>query len=226
MRVGPRVLLPLLKVGISAALIVWILRRVDLDAVGASMRQADSALLSLAFALFFLGYSITAVRWRLLLRAQGATAPLGFLVEPFIVVAVFFNNFLPSTVGGDAVRMMDSYRLRRIRAHAVSVVVVDCFLTIFALVTSALIAVWFASPIAKGIAGLSGWALLAAAGVAGHGLAHLRQCRAGISASPPIGKGRSQSSWCYQRRACALSPHSRAVGTWCSRRCFLHSCCD
>jgi uncharacterized protein (TIRG00374 family) len=42
-----------------------------------------------------------------------------------VVVANFFNNFLPSTVGGDAMRVYDSYRLGQSKGAAVSAVVVD-----------------------------------------------------------------------------------------------------
>ena len=39
------------------------------------------------------------------------------------MVALFFNNFLPSTVGGDVVRMYDSWRLGNSKSDAVTVVV-------------------------------------------------------------------------------------------------------
>ena len=67
---------------------------------------------------------ITAFRWRTLIRVQGGDAPIFFLVRSFLV-ALFFNNFLPSTVGGDVVRMYDSWRLGNTKSDAVTVVLVD-----------------------------------------------------------------------------------------------------
>ena len=45
-------------------------------------------------------------RWRVLLTAQGYPAPLRRLTASYLV-ATFFNNFLPSNVGGDVVRVRD-----------------------------------------------------------------------------------------------------------------------
>jgi hypothetical protein len=47
------------------------------------------------------------VRWRLLLLAQGAEVSLPYLVRS-LLVGTFFNNFLPSTVGGDLMRARDT----------------------------------------------------------------------------------------------------------------------
>ncbi|HCX88277.1 MAG TPA: hypothetical protein DG761_09645, partial [Gammaproteobacteria bacterium] len=92
----------LIKLALSVALIIWITRDIPLDSVFGVMTSANVLLLVLALSLFFVGYVITAFRWRTLIRVQGGDAPIFFLVRSFLV-ALFFNNFLPSTVGGDVV---------------------------------------------------------------------------------------------------------------------------
>src|SRR6185503_15960412 len=92
-----------LRVAVSAALVVWILRRAPLGEVLEAFRTADLRLVLLALALNPLGYWASVSRWRLLIRSQGGDAPFGFLVRSFLV-GVFFNNLLPSTIGGDTIR--------------------------------------------------------------------------------------------------------------------------
>ena len=128
-----------LKIFLSVGLILWVTHNVSLEQVWLVIADAHVTLLFFAFSLFFVGYFITAFRWRMLIRAQGGDAPIFYLVRSFMV-AIFFNNFLPSTVGGDAVRMYDSWRLGNTTSGAVSVVLVDRFLGILALLLIALLA--------------------------------------------------------------------------------------
>jgi len=89
--------------------------------------------------IFFIGYFITALRWRTLLRSQGYDAPMAGLVRSFMV-ALFFNNFLPSTIGGDIVRMYDSWKIMRNKSEAFAVIFIDRFFGITALFCYALVA--------------------------------------------------------------------------------------
>ena len=155
-----------LKLAVSAGLIYVILRGVALEAVWRALGRADPWLLALAFAMFFLGYGITAWRWRILLAAQGVQAPLGYLVRSFMV-AIFFNNFLPSTIGGDAVRVYDSWRAGGGKARAVAVVFTDRLFGMSALLLLATLALWWAPPAVAGLAGLRGFLALALLGVGG-----------------------------------------------------------
>ena len=54
--------------------------------------------------------ALSAWRWRRLLDAQGFPVPLRRLTSSYLV-ASFFNNFLPSNIGGDVIRVRDSARL-------------------------------------------------------------------------------------------------------------------
>jgi len=75
--------------------------------IGASLVSARLGWVAAAFGLHFVGLLISAMRWRLLLRALGAEASLPFLARS-LLVGSFFNNFLPSTVGGDLMRARDT----------------------------------------------------------------------------------------------------------------------
>jgi uncharacterized membrane protein YbhN (UPF0104 family) len=132
-----RGLLLALRAAVSAGLIAWLLRRTDFAAVGQAFRAADLRFVGFAILLIPLGYLTSVRRWRLLLRAQGGDAPLPFLLQS-LMVGIFFNNLLPSTIGGDAVRAWDTARAGVDRATAVAVVLVDRFVGLLALVLFAL----------------------------------------------------------------------------------------
>ena len=155
----------LLKLLFSVALILWITHDIALDAVLAVMASSNASLLALAFSLFFVGYVITAFRWRTLIRIQGGDAPIFFLVRSFMV-ALFFNNFLPSTVGGDVVRMYDSWRLGNSKSDAVTVVLVDRLLGVIVLLCFALLALLFDEVVAGKVPFITAWVVAALGGLA------------------------------------------------------------
>lgn len=152
------------KLVVSTVLVVWILRGADLSLILETMASANKPLLIVAFSLFFVGYLVTASRWRLLLKAQAIDTRLGYLVQSFMV-AMFFNNFLPSTIGGDAVRVYDSWRLGKSKSRALTVIFVDRLLGLLALILLALAGSFFAHRLTDRVPGLTLW-IIAAAGAA------------------------------------------------------------
>jgi glycosyltransferase 2 family protein len=161
-----KLLLNLLKVLISAGLIYWILLGTELSEILAALREATFGLLIVAFSLHLLGFTISAVRWRLLLHSRGTDASIRFLVESYIV-GMFFNNFLPSTIGGDVYRTYDSWRLGQSKSSALAVVFVDRFLGLMALVLFALLALLHANDLTRSIPRLSLWLILGMVGMVG-----------------------------------------------------------
>ena len=155
----------LLKLLFSVALILWITNDIALDAVLGVMASSNASLLALAFSLFFVGYVIAAFRWRTLIRVQSGDAPIFFLVRSFMV-ALFFNNFLPSTVGGDVVRMYDSWRLGNSKSDAVTIVLVDRFLGVIVLLCFALLALMFDKTVAGEVPFIAVWVSAGLSGLA------------------------------------------------------------
>lgn len=91
-------------VGTLAGL-AWITTHVDLTAARGALARIPLATAALATALVAANVVAGAVRWRVLLRAYGATAipPLPRLIYLY-VVAFFYNNYLPGAVAGDVGR--------------------------------------------------------------------------------------------------------------------------
>lgn len=148
----------LLRVAVSAALIAWILRDTDLREVGAAFRDADLRYILIALCLIPLGYLSSVMRWRTLLRAQGGDASLPFLVRS-LMTGIFFNNFLPSTIGGDAIRAWDTARSGVGKATALTIILVDRFVGLLALLLFAAVGLLGAGRLTERVPDLALWVL-------------------------------------------------------------------
>jgi len=99
-------------------------------------------------------------RWRLLLAAQHVVVPTRTLSESYWV-GLFFNNFLPSNIGGDVVRIADTSQVAGSRTLATTVVLVDRVLGAFALLTVGAVGAAGARAVGVDIPG-TGWLEVAA----------------------------------------------------------------
>ena len=114
-----------LKVVVSVGMLTYVLLvRVDLGELAVVVAGARWGYLAIGTLLAILGVALRAVRWHVLLRAIGIDAGLGRLVELYFV-GTFFNIFLPSGFGGDAVRMMELARQSKRTPEAIGTVLVD-----------------------------------------------------------------------------------------------------
>ncbi len=147
-------LLTIAKVAFSTALIGWILQKADLTTIWQSITAANFTLVVVAFVLFYVGYLIVAMRQRTLLAAQNIQVGIPFLLQSF-AIGMFFTNLLPSTIGGDASRMYDVWRVAGSKSKAVSVILIDRFLGMFALVVFGLTAALVSHQMRSAIPGIA-----------------------------------------------------------------------
>jgi glycosyltransferase 2 family protein len=136
-RVGNHLAFTAIKCLVSGLLICWIVQTSNLGDIFAAVRMADKVLLIQAFSLNFVGLYISVYRWQVLLKAVGVNAVFSLLLKSYLV-GIFFNNVLPSTIGGDAVRAYDSWRVGSDKAAAVAVIIVDRLVGLLALMAFAL----------------------------------------------------------------------------------------
>jgi uncharacterized membrane protein YbhN (UPF0104 family) len=148
----------LLRVAVSVALIAWILRGTDPREVLAIFRTADVRYILIAICLIPIGYVSSVSRWRILLRAQGGDASFGFLTRS-LMTGVFFNNLLPSTIGGDAIRAWDTARSGVSRGTALTIIMVDRFVGLLALLLFATVGLLFAGRLTERVPDLAFWVL-------------------------------------------------------------------
>jgi glycosyltransferase 2 family protein len=95
-----------LRISISLALLIFLFKQVDFSSLLEIVKKADKMPLFLSFLMTFFGYLFCFLRWKMLLDAAGIKLPQKRLVSAFSG-GIFFNMFLPSTVGGDFVRSAD-----------------------------------------------------------------------------------------------------------------------
>ena len=94
---------------------------------------------ALALGLVFLGIVVSTIRWQLLLGSKRENVAL-YPVFKIYYIGEFSNLFLPSTMGGDAVKSVAMSRTLDERMEAYSSVVVNRFCGVLALGTIALVA--------------------------------------------------------------------------------------
>ena len=94
----------LLKIGISAGLLYLALRGVDFTAIQARLSQIDPFWIAMALLAAFVQLAVSGLRWRAIALRCGTTLPVATALR-FMLVGAFFNQTLPSTIGGDGVRL-------------------------------------------------------------------------------------------------------------------------
>jgi uncharacterized membrane protein YbhN (UPF0104 family) len=99
-----RILLSTIKIVISAALLYFALRKVSFYELASRFDVASLGWIGLAVAVTFLQIFLGALRWREISADCGA--PLATTQAfRFNLIGTFFNQTLPSSIGGDAVRL-------------------------------------------------------------------------------------------------------------------------
>jgi len=140
-----------LKFIVSFALISYILiYKTSIKDVLKAISGVDLFWLIISFSLHSLGLLISAYRWQILIQAQGDSVPLGFLVKSYLVGS-FFNNFLPTRIGGDVVRIWDSSRYSQSLVKSSAIVLVERLTGIMVLLVFALVASLFRLEMAQNI---------------------------------------------------------------------------
>jgi len=113
----------LVKLGITATLIYWLLSNADFVAIGTMLARLGAAPLIAAIGAQLAASFLSALRWWLLLRHTSAHARFS-QVLPSYYLGLFFNNLLPTGVGGDVVRTVHlTRRGLGLKALAASVIV-------------------------------------------------------------------------------------------------------
>jgi hypothetical protein len=125
-----------LKLTVSTVLLIILFRRADVPSMWVRFKQMDPFWTLAALGVYGLMLAVSAWRWRLLLRVQTVHVSLGTLTKSFLV-ATFFNNFLPSNIGGDVVRVADTAPFTGSKTVATTVVLIDRILGLIALLVLA-----------------------------------------------------------------------------------------
>lgn len=158
------------RFGVSAALIGWLLTRIDRAALGDELAAFGIGNVVLVLALQVVNTALKSMKWQQLMAADGIRMSHATAFSSYMV-GTFFSVFLPTAVGGDAVRAVDAARRSGRGVATATSVVADRVLGfaavgIVGLVALAAGAASSIEPRLRAFAALLYLAVLAAAGLA------------------------------------------------------------
>jgi uncharacterized membrane protein YbhN (UPF0104 family) len=121
-------------VGTTAAVIlmVYLLIQQDWREIGAALQQTSRLYLGLSLLAMVLSRLAISLRWHLLLRSGGARIRIGQSLQ-LTFAGLFASNFLPSTIGGDIVRLAGAFRWGIDSAMCLASLIVDRLVGIFSM---------------------------------------------------------------------------------------------
>src|SRR5512142_1417814 len=117
----------LLRLGgtlLAVILIVVLVREGGWSDVLSALRQMPAERIALAVVLVLASRMFVCLRWYILLRAGDVKIPLSRAVA-LTFTGLFGNNFLPTTIGGDVVRLAGAMQLGYDRAVCVASIAAD-----------------------------------------------------------------------------------------------------
>ena len=115
-----------LRLILGAMLFVWVLSTANWGEVMAHLHAADWRFVAVFLVITPLNVGVFVWKWQILLRAGRVTVPFWLLYRMY-VVSQFYNNVLPSSVGGDVVRVAMLNRSIRSPERALASILVERF---------------------------------------------------------------------------------------------------
>jgi uncharacterized membrane protein YbhN (UPF0104 family) len=100
-----KIILLAIKFTISAALLYFALRKVDFPELWSRLNRDSLSWIAISIALLLVQIYCTALRWREISAQCGAPLSSRQTLR-FNMIGAFFNQTLPSSIGGDAVRLL------------------------------------------------------------------------------------------------------------------------
>lgn len=144
---------------LAVVLIVLLLREDGMTAVVAAMKQIDPWDLLWAALLFLVSRMAVVGRWHVLLRSGGVDIP--FKDSAMLTfTGLFASNFLPTTIGGDVLRLAGAMKMGYDRAVCLASIAADRLIGMFGMSMAAplgLAYAWSALPAGLLSMSLMGW---------------------------------------------------------------------
>ncbi len=132
------ILWTILRFFIGIGLIAFLLIRLDAERIFQYIKDMNIKYLSLALIPYLLFIIISTWRWQVLLDYKRMAIPFRTSLVIYLI-AFFFNNLLPTTIGGDVMRVLLSMKNRK--AEALAIVLADRILGFIGLFCLGLLAV-------------------------------------------------------------------------------------
>lgn len=137
--VSNRNVIHLIKIVVSGLLLSWLICRLDWIALREVFYSAEPGWLIIAGVFIVISMVVSVQKWSLVLQAEGINLPWFQLWKAYWI-GIFFNNFLPSSIGGDGIRILLVGRSISNMAGAASSVIIERLLAATGLALTGLLA--------------------------------------------------------------------------------------
>ena len=129
----------LLKIVISASLLVFIFANLDTESFVLNFSKLDLRFVPLILLFLILNYVVSAFRWKaLLIHGTSKHVSVKYLIYLYFTGA-FFNNFMPTSIGGDVYKVFKLGKKIHSSVDAFSATFMERFTGVIALVLISLI---------------------------------------------------------------------------------------
>jgi uncharacterized membrane protein YbhN (UPF0104 family) len=123
----------IIKISVSIALFVLIFSRLDIEQLLESFGQMNWVYLPIIFSFLILNYIFSSIRWkRLLIYPNSEKAGVWYLTSLYFIGS-FFNNFMPTSIGGDVYKVYKLGKKLDSTANAFSATFMERFTGVIAL---------------------------------------------------------------------------------------------
>lgn len=129
----------ILKIVVSLTLLAWLFYTSDFKTIISLVKKINVPIFIVAVVVTVLGLVLSALKWKYLLDLYDHDIGYFKLLNIYWS-ALFFNNFLPSTIGGDVYRIAALSKLSKNRFYSLLTVFLDRFTGAIALTSIASIA--------------------------------------------------------------------------------------
>lgn len=133
-----KILFQWVKIIISAGLIILLIWKISPAKISRYIKDIDPFLLTAALLIFLLSSFLGAVQWYILLKKSELNLSFSKVLNLYFV-GLFFNNFLPANVGGDAYKIFDVSRMGNDPYKVFAITLLDRIFGIFGLCILALV---------------------------------------------------------------------------------------
>ncbi len=129
----------LIKIFMSGLLLGWLIYSLDWIELRDIVKTAEPGWLIVAGVFVVISMVVSVEKWSLVLKAEDIDLPW-FQLWKVYWIGIFFNNFLPSSIGGDGIRILLAGRSISNMAGAASSVVIERLLATVGLALTGLLA--------------------------------------------------------------------------------------
>lgn len=146
---------------LALGLLFWLLLQQDWTVIRSHLNRLPVWIMVIGFLLYLIGQVLNAWRWHVLLRAQEVAIKFGQTLR-IVFAGAFASNVLPTTIGGDVLRLVSINAYTGNQGMSLASLVLDRLVNLAAFITVAPFSVtvllaprltplmhgaWFASPI-------------------------------------------------------------------------------